>query len=374
MKCTRREFLGTSTKIATSGLLGTAVLGKGSVGAGVNSNEKSDQLNSPAVPVRQLGRTGLNVSVMSLGTSRTNEVAIRHAVKSGINFVHTSPSYIVGWSIRQVGKAIKGQRHKVILGLKVTWDWDRDDKLLKSLKILGTDYVDIIFFPIHNDPERVSSKKLKSTYERWKKQGYARFLGLTTHGGMRECMEAAIGTGWYDCLMPAYQIHEREKYVDLFKKCEEEHIGIVAMKTKISSGKPDHVSAFLRDRELTTICRTMSSVGAVDGYIEALGDNVSSDEVSRIIQRESLASVGRCTMCGRCSLNCPSGLAVSDMVRCVDYYVDTMDDFEIGKENYLALESTANAHNCAQCGTCENLCPNEVPIKHQVRRAKKMFT
>ncbi len=373
MKCTRREFLGQSTKLATTGLLGSAILGKGFVASPENSPERSGSEIAKAVPVRRLGRTGLRVPIVSVGTSRTNANTIRHAIKRGINFIHTSPSYIAGWSIRQVAKGIKGQRDKVILGLKVTWDWDRDDKLIRSLNILGTDYVDIIFFPIHNNPERVASSKLKTTFDRWKKQGHVRFLGLTTHGGMKDCMEAAIRTGWYDCLMPAYQIHQREKYLDLFKECEKKQIGIVAMKTKVSPERPEHVSVFFRDRAVTTICRTMSSLKAVNGYIEALTRNVSSEEALRIIHRESLTSFGRCTMCGTCTSNCPNGLAVSDMVRCVDYYVDTMDDFELGMENYAAIGRAAGADNCIQCETCEAVCPSGVPVRSYIRRSKEIF-
>ncbi|UCG13628.1 MAG: aldo/keto reductase [Deltaproteobacteria bacterium] len=374
MKCTRREFLGTSTKVAASALLGSAILGKGSVEAQVDSTKKSDGVTPEVVPMRTLGRTNLKISMMSVGTSRTNENTIRYAIKRGINFIHTSPTYIMGWSIRKVAKAIKGQRDKVILGLKVTWDWDRDDKLVKSLDSLGTDYVDIVFFPIHNDPEQVASPEVKSTFDRWKKQGRVRFLGLTTHGGMKECMQAALKTGWYDCLMPAYQIHQREQYLDLFKECEEKRIGIVAMKTKISPAKPELTSLFFQDRSVKAICRTISSLKALTGYIEAFKRNVPSKDASRIIQRESLASVGRCTMCGTCTLNCPSGLAVNDMVRCVDYYVDTMDDFEVGKENYLAIDRRAGADHCEQCGMCENACPNNVAIRHYVRRSKEMFS
>ncbi len=373
MKYTRREFLGRSTKMATSGLLGSVMLGKGTSAASENSADKSDSVASKAVPLRKLGRTGLNVSILSLGTSRTNSNTIRHAIKSGINFIHTSPSYIAGWSIRQVAKGIRGQRDKVILGLKVTWDWDRDDKLVKSLKILGTDHVDIIFFPIHNNPDRVASSKLKSTFERWKRKGHARFLGLTTHGGMKDCMEAAINSGWYDCLMPAYQIHQRDIYLPLFNKCEEKQIGIVAMKTKVSPGKPEHVSVFFQDKAVTTICRTMSSFKAVNGYIEALNSKVSSSKALEIIHRETLTSVGRYTMCGTCSLNCPNGLEVSDMVRCVDYYVDTMDDYELGMENYAEIGNQEGADNCVQCGTCEALCPNGVPARSYVKRARQMF-
>ncbi len=373
MKCTRREFLGKSTKLAASGLLGTAILGCESGTVPTESQEEIDYSALPPVTMRTLGRTGLDVSSISLGTVGTNENTIRYGIKNGINFIHTSPEYSGGRSMREVAKAIKGQRDKVFLGLKVIWNWDRDDELHKSLKVLGTDYVDIAFFNIHNDPKLVASRKVKSTFAKWKKQGYARFLGLTTHGGMKECMEAALETNWYDCLMPTYQIHQRKHYRDLLKKCEENNIGIIAMKTKINPSKSDLVPVFLRDRPITTLCRTMTSLREVAVYIHATTKQISSEESLTIMRRESLASVGRCVMCGACTLNCPDGLAVSDVVRCVDYYVDTMGDYHIGKENYLAIGSQTAFNNCDRCGVCEDLCPNNVPIRNYVKRSKEMF-
>ncbi len=188
MKSTRRQFLKESSKLIVSGILGAELIDKISLADEDDKDVSSLSSSSRRVKHRMLGRTGLKVSVISLGTVSTRTNVIKYALRRGINFIHTSLGYSGGKSIRTVGQAIKGHRRKVVLGLKVTWDWHSDDELNKALKILGTSYVDILFFNIHNNPKRVASPEAKNAFERWKKQGKVRFMGLTTHGGMIQCM------------------------------------------------------------------------------------------------------------------------------------------------------------------------------------------
>ena len=76
---------------------------------------------------KKLGRTGLTVSSICLGTltlgkqvSETDSInLIKSALAAGINFVDTATSYADGKCEEIVGKAIKGERRSVILATKV---------------------------------------------------------------------------------------------------------------------------------------------------------------------------------------------------------------------------------------------------------------
>lgn len=129
---------------------------------------------------RPLGNSGLNASVIGLGTwvlgggsvwgQDTNDTesirTIHAALDAGINFIDTAPAYGWGRSEEVVGKAIKGQRDKVILATKCgLWtDDDRgsfftefDDRIMRrslrpdtitieierSLRRLGVDCIDL---------------------------------------------------------------------------------------------------------------------------------------------------------------------------------------------------------------------------------------
>ena len=375
MKGTRREFLETSAKLIASGIVGSSLLGKAAQAASIAGKAKSTATqpanDEPKVDRRKLGRTDMDISVISIGTIGTNQNVVRYALDNGLNFIHTSSGY--GRAMEEVGKSIKGRKDKFYLGLKVTWDWKSDKELDRCLKIMGRDYVDVIFFQIHNDPKRVASPETKETFDRWKKQGKARYMGLTSHSGMKACMESAMEVGWYDVLMPSYDLSMRKDYLDIFQKVKKLNLGFIAMKTRISEDKTQAIPTLLADNEVTTLCKSLTTLTAVKKYIEASKQKVSPDQAARVIGRETSMLNGRCHMCGECTSVCPNALAVSDIVRSVDYYVDAMRDYDAGRLNYQMISSSANAACCADCGQCERVCPNRVPIRSLVRRSREMF-
>lgn len=123
---------------------------------------------------RQLGRSGLKVPVLSLGTAtfggsneffkRWGDTDAKEASRlvdicldAGVNFFDTANIYSAGASEEVLGAAIKGRRDKVLLSTKATFSMGDGPNekgssrhhLIKacedSLKRLGTDYIDLYF-------------------------------------------------------------------------------------------------------------------------------------------------------------------------------------------------------------------------------------
>ena len=116
---------------------------------------------------RKLGKSGLKVSEISLGTlgfgferGRSEQESISIIVKAlelGINFIDTADVYDGGHSEELVGKAVKGNRSQVIIASKFgipTSDRPNDyggsryhvmAAIDASLKHLGTDYIDLYY-------------------------------------------------------------------------------------------------------------------------------------------------------------------------------------------------------------------------------------
>ena len=162
----------TSSKYSRSDFFKSAGLAAGAaVVAGGKAQAAEETPLESGVKLRRLGKADLKLPVMSLGTAPGQEPnVIKFAIAQGMNFLHTSTQYKGGVSISNVAEAIKGQRDKVILGLKITWDPDDDEAMDAALKTLGVDSVDIAFFNIHNAGE-VRDPKYKAGAERWKKMG-----------------------------------------------------------------------------------------------------------------------------------------------------------------------------------------------------------
>ena len=147
-----------------------------------------------------LGKTGLKVSVAGLGCGGPSRLGMRgdaggedHAVRLirqaldlGVNFLDTAQNY---GTEGVVGKAIAGMaRDRVVISTKKTLPTPDDadpaaaivQGLEKSLKLLGTDYIDI--YHLHGvEPKdyEFAQNRLIEPMRRLQQQGKIRFVGVT---------------------------------------------------------------------------------------------------------------------------------------------------------------------------------------------------
>src|ERR1700748_1633119 len=114
---------------------------------------------------RQLGRSGLKISPICLGTMMvggpTDEAASRRIIakarEAGVNFIDTADAYSNGNSEQVVGRAISNNRQNWVLATKLANQMGEDPNrgglsrrwvlqaADESLKRLGTDYIDLYF-------------------------------------------------------------------------------------------------------------------------------------------------------------------------------------------------------------------------------------
>ncbi|NEO98459.1 MAG: aldo/keto reductase [Symploca sp. SIO2E9] len=161
---------------------------------------------------RTLGRTGLKVSAIGIGTWQLSGPLIiggqpdgfddpgqdkvidliRACGELGINFIDSAEIYGDGEGERRVGEAIKGNRDQWILSTKFGWRLGKDGNRITnpspdtigkslegSLKRLQTDYVDIYLYHCHPDPNRILEGR--EVLETLKQEGKIRFYGISTY-------------------------------------------------------------------------------------------------------------------------------------------------------------------------------------------------
>jgi aryl-alcohol dehydrogenase-like predicted oxidoreductase len=202
---------------------------------------------------RVLGRTGLNVSEIGLGTvelgrdyglripgefeqpSQAEAISlIREAVDTGITFIDTAQQY--GTAEEVLGKALRGLRDKVILCTKCAWfpgevpvgsqlgSAVRKD-VETSLRLLQTDYVDVMM--VHTATlEVISHSEVWETLESLRQEGKLRYIGASTYG--TQAPLAAINDGVCDVLEVAYSLLDQEVEECVLPSAEKANIGIVA--------------------------------------------------------------------------------------------------------------------------------------------------
>jgi aryl-alcohol dehydrogenase-like predicted oxidoreductase len=147
------------------------------------------------IPRRKLGKTGLEVSLFGLGGyylgRMDDDAAARNVVARaydlGVNYFDTAPSYKRGRSESRIGAALKGKRDRVVLATKSTQKTAASvmAELEASLKRFGTDHVDLLQMHSLSDRSDVDRRFARDAaiagFERAKKEGKARFIGVTGH-------------------------------------------------------------------------------------------------------------------------------------------------------------------------------------------------
>jgi aryl-alcohol dehydrogenase-like predicted oxidoreductase len=152
---------------------------------------------------RLLGRTGLQVSPLCLGTmmfgpwgnaDRADSIKIiHHALDAGVNFVDTADVYSGGVSEEIVGEALKGRRDDVVLATKFFMPMeDRPNhsggsrkwiirEVEASLTRLQTDYIDL--YQVHRPSPLMDVEETLGALTDLVRQGKVRYLGSSSYSG-----------------------------------------------------------------------------------------------------------------------------------------------------------------------------------------------
>jgi len=350
---------------------------------------------------RVLGRTGLRISDISFGSSRTTDAAVvRHAFDRGINYFDSAESYKGGQAERAIGEALEGHRDEVWLTSKTKCGADtRREQLMKalegSLQRLRTDHIDIYFNHAVNDVERLRNDEWKEFTTRARQQGKIRFTGISGHAGrLIECLDYALDHDLADVILCAYNFGQDPAFYQRFvsrldwiavqsdlprvlRKAHEKGIGVVAMKTlrgaKLNDMRPYEKggatfaqAAFrwvLSNADVDALIVSMTSPEQIDEYLAASG--APPPQASEIDLLEQYLLAGRASHCEHgcdsCHDACPSGVQISEVLRTRMYALD-YGDIAYAREDYARLGDGATA--CVSCHDrpCLGRCPGGLAV------------
>jgi aryl-alcohol dehydrogenase-like predicted oxidoreductase len=192
----RREFLSrTSVGLASVGLAGIAT-GKARAEPAAQSGNQ--------VIYRTLGKTGIRVPIVSMGVMNANnpELILR-SYEIGVRLFDTAMGYQGGRNEEMIGVGIEkmGVRDEVVIVTKIpnparrrrgepAPEMSAEDikqKFLENadgcLKRLKTDYVDALLFHNNTTAEAINNPGVMEALAQLKKEGKAKFIGVSTHGG-----------------------------------------------------------------------------------------------------------------------------------------------------------------------------------------------
>ncbi len=199
---------------------------------------------------RPLGRTGVKVSTLALGTANfadptpaeESRKILERAIDAGINVIDTGDSYAKGESERIIGRTLKGSglRDQVLISTKVfpptgPGPNDRGTSRLhimraceESLARLQTDYIDIYF--IHRFDPATHPEETLGTLDDLVRAGKVRYVACSTHPAWRVMEALAIsdrrGYARYCCEQPPYDLLDRRIENELIPLCLEHGLGL----------------------------------------------------------------------------------------------------------------------------------------------------
>lgn len=344
------------------------------VGAGAAPDTDNTKIlnYNPAMKYRQIGKTGIYLSVLSMGGITMAEPLHHYAIDHGVNLVHISQSYVGGESIKAVGRVMKTKRDKVYIAIK-----GNCKDLDYCLRTLNTDYVDFLMFPKHTARQAADPVNLE-LFERLKKEGKVRYPGLTCHGEVKEGTAAGIDSGMYDIVMPVLNQPNLEALDNELRRAYEKGIGVMAMKTMKGIEDRDlevaYVKKALSNPAVTTILKGMKTFDMFDDYLKAANETLTAAQDSALYRHAQRNRMNNCMMCDECRKACPRGVEVSTVLRCKDYYFEQLGDVETAVSTFgqLPVEKIGDA-NCEDCRICERACPNGIGIVDRLHAARELF-
>jgi 1-deoxyxylulose-5-phosphate synthase len=207
--------------------------------------------------IKRMGRTGLKVSEICLGTmtfgKQCDEAAsfaiMDAAVEHGVDFFDTADGYPMGGTLETVGstetivgKWLKGRRDKIVLATKCWVPMGRGpnegglsrkhifDAVEGSLRRLQTDYIDL--YQAHApDPETPLDETLRA-FDDLTRQGKVRYLGCSNFKAWLLANALWISDkhelARFDCVQPRYNILFREIENELLPLCQHHGVGVIA--------------------------------------------------------------------------------------------------------------------------------------------------
>jgi len=400
-KIDRRNFLKT---VGAAGV--GAVIASTKAMAGANEpkpGEKEQEPKFPQVPRRRLGKTGVDVPCLSLGSNKLdNQIILRNTLRWGVNYWDTANSYVGGNSELEIGKflsknpEVRKELFIVSKASKAETIADVEKRFATSLKRMNTKYIDL-YYGVHmlSDPARLTDE-LKQWAENAKKRKLIRFFGFSTHKNMARCLTAAAKLDWIDAVMTTYnfRLMQDSKLQTAIEACHKAGIGLIAMKVpghrqKVIETEEDKklvrhflergfteeqakIKVVLEDKRFSSACVGMNNIAVLTSNVAAVLDKTKLSQADMEIFAEHAAAT--CSgYCAGCAYICDSALAdmsyVSDIMRYLMYYNSYGDK---GRARELFAQIPGRVRNkllSTDYGPAEARCPQHLPIGKLIAEA-----
>ncbi len=379
---------------------------------------------------REMGKTGEKVSILGFGCMRLPtrgsyvDIHVKnasnlldYALDQGINYLDTAYPYH-GLSTSQGGNSEiflgnylneSGRREEINLATKLpTWlledEEDPDSFLTEQLKRLQTDYID--FYLLHSLKEKqwlhLEDLGVLEFLDDAVSDGRIKYTGFSSHDETAFIKEVIDSYNWDMCQIQYNYLDENiQAGKEGLQYAAEKGLGIVIMEPLkggvLANNVPPEVQQIWDEspvqrkpaewalRYLWDIPEISVVLSGMNTF-EQLQENLSTAEDAlpnslTFEEKDILEEVKKiyhdkiaveCSDCGYC-MPCISGINIP---QCFSYLnqAEMLEDYsEVKNQYYFMLKETEMAGNCLECGLCEEICSQHIPIREKLKEvARKM--
>lgn len=338
---------------------------------------------------------------------------IRYAIDHGVNYVDTAYPYHEGKSELCVGRALQGgYRDRVKLATKlpswlITAYRDFDRYLGEQLERLRTDCIDcyLLHGLTRNFWPHLRDLGVIKWAEATMAKGRIAHLGFSFHDDVAVFKEIidAYDNWTFSQIQYNYMDTEYQAGTEGLRYAAEKGIAVVVMEPlrggQLTRVQPPPIAKIFaeapRQRPLAEwalqwlwdqpeVSLVLSGMSAMDHVVENVacaeraGKSALTAEERAVIDRvrkayEGLAPIP-CTDCQYC-MPCPNGVLIP---RIFEMYNEAFmfDDVRVPRFRYrgpTGLKEEQRADKCTECGTCEELCPQGIPIVEWLKKAHELL-
>ena len=295
---TRRGFVSADF----SGLVSAGLLGMSSNGSLAEETRKdSPRSVKKDIIHRRLGKTEIELPIVSMEVMNAdNPEVVRASYEIGVRHFDTAAYYQKGRNEKMVSRVIKelGVRDRVVVATNI-----------EAMTLL-------------------------------RKQGKARYIGVSTHARLHEIINEAVSTGVFDVVLTVinFTLANYTELLEAIENAASKGVGVVAMKTQAGShrrSKPDlgdkYSSSTIATAALKWVLNNKNICTAIPGYTTFEHMNVdfsvasnleyTSEEKKLLSDQRVKLGMGFCRQCRVCMSTCPRGVEIPSLMRTHMYAV-----------------------------------------------------
>ena len=380
---------------------------------------------------RPFGKTGENVSALGFGCMRLPVLGgerdkidiplatemLHYAIDHGVNYVDTAWMYH-GAAFEQpgnsepfVGDALQGgYREKVLLATKlpvflVNSRADMDRLLNIQLERLKTDCIDCYLLHGLNGKAwpKMHELKILDFLEDAKADGRIRYAGFSFHDERPEFMPIVDAFSWDFCQI-------QYNYMDVnvqagaagLAYAADKGLAVIVMEplkggrlacapaaiqdlwdsAPVKRSPADWALRFVwNDPRVSLLLSGMSAMDQVVTNVrvaeEAKVDSLTAEElqlIERVRQAYLARTVVDCTACRYC-MPCPQNINIPGMFSGVNdaALFDSLADERAGYQMMLGAGFSAPVSACEDCGQCEDMCPQHLSVREELKKAAEIL-